>query len=78
VIYKNKYLKDGKTYDQLYEYYKAPDFYNKKGYFSPVYKISYYDGYGYNFYSGAYGYYEYSRPPINIGTDVQWSFFKFA
>jgi len=71
-------LKDGKTYDQLYEYYKAPDYYNKKGYFSPVYKISYYDGYGYNFYTSAYGYYEYSRPPINIGTDVQWSFFKFA
>ena len=25
----------------------------------------YYDGYGYNFYNGNYGYYEYSRPPIN-------------
>ena len=27
--------------------------------------MTYYDGYGYNFYTGAYGYYEYSRPPIN-------------
>ena len=51
--------------------------YFEKGYFSPVYKLTYYDGYGYNYYTGAYGYYEYSRPPINIGTDVQWSFFKF-
>ena len=27
--------------------------------------MTYYDGYGYNFYNGAYGYYEYSRPPVN-------------
>lgn len=27
--------------------------------------MTYYDGYGYNFYTGAYGYYEYSRPPVN-------------
>ena len=25
VTYENSYLKDGKTYNQLYQYYKAPN-----------------------------------------------------
>ena len=36
--------------------------YNAAGYYSPTYLLMYYDGYGYNFYTGAYGYYEYSLP----------------
>ena len=39
-------------------YYKAPDYYNAAGYYSTTYLLIYYDGYGYNFYYGAYGYYE--------------------
>jgi len=53
----------GKTYNELYDYYRPPEFYNEKGYTSPYYKETYYDGYGQNFYYGNYGYYEYSRPP---------------
>lgn len=30
---------------------------------SPTYSITYYNGYGYNFFYGAYGYYEYSVNP---------------
>ena len=28
-----------------------------------MYDKTYYDGYGYNYYTGNYGYYAYSRPP---------------
>ena len=38
---------------------------NTKGYKSAYYGMTYYDGYGYNYYTGNYGYYEYSRPPIS-------------
>jgi hypothetical protein len=53
----------GKSVEELHSYYKAPGQLNKKGYKSTLYGLTYYDGYGYNYYSGNYGYYEYSRPP---------------
>ena len=34
------------------------------GNYSDVYQLEYYDGYGYNFYSQKYGYYEYSCAPV--------------
>ena len=37
----------------------------------------YFDGYGYNFYYGNYGYYEYSRPPSLMDVP-QWDATKFA
>ena len=52
----------------MYTYYRAPNYYNRVGYYSTVFLIVYYDGYGYNFYYNTYGYYEYSvnqRPPSN-------------
>ena len=44
----------------MYTYYRAPNYYNAAGYYSTVFLVVYYDGYGYNFYYGDYGYYEYS------------------
>ena len=38
--------------------------------------MTYYDGYGYNYYTGSYGYYEYSRPPIE-STGPPWELAKF-
>jgi hypothetical protein len=52
-----------RTYDELDNYFRPTDFYNSKGYYSNYYKEDYFDGYGYNFYYGNTGYYEYSRPP---------------
>ena len=57
----NAYFKDGRTYSKLYVYYRPDNFYWEIGYYSLVYKDTYYDGYGYNFYYGVYGYYENSR-----------------
>ena len=51
---------DGKTYSRLYVYYKPENYYNATGYYSTTFTLVYYDGYGYNFYYGDYGYYEYS------------------
>ena len=53
----------GRTKTELHKYYKAPNHLNPSGYKSKVYGLTYYDGYGYNYYTGNYGYYEYSRPP---------------
>jgi hypothetical protein len=50
----------GKTYKPLTKYFKPAGYYNAEGYLSPFYDKLYYDGYGYNFYYGAYCYYEYS------------------
>ena len=36
------------------------NYYDAIGFYSPVYGLTYYNGYGYNFYYGQYGYYEYS------------------
>ena len=60
-IYANAYLRDGRTYEPLYVYYRAPNYYNPAGYYSALYLQTYYDGYGYNFYYQTYGYYEYSE-----------------
>lgn len=55
----------GRTKMELHKYYKAANHLNPTGYKSKVYGLTYYDGYGYNYYTGNYGYYEYSRPPQN-------------
>ena len=55
-----------RTYSELYNYYRSKNYYNEAGYLSTDYKATYYDGYGYNFYNGNYGYYEFSRPPTEI------------
>ena len=41
------------------------DYHNPDGYYSETYGLTYYDGYGYNYYTHALGYYEYSRPPLD-------------
>jgi len=61
----------------LTEYYKAPNYFNAEGYFSQEYGLVYYDGYGYNFYNGEYGYYEYSRAPA-ISTGSVFEFQRFV
>ena len=61
------------TYSPLYVYYRPADYYNANGYYSNVFLIVYYDGYGYNFYYGDFGYYEYSlneAPPGVTPTPV--------
>ena len=59
-IYYDK--KTQRTKKLLHNYYKASNYFNKNGYKSAVYGKTYYDGYGYDYYTGNYGYYEYSRP----------------
>ena len=49
---------------------------NSQGYTSKVYGMTYYDGYGYNYYTGDYGYYEYSRPPVS-GVGPPWEISQF-
>ena len=39
-------------------YYLPDGFEAESGYYSSSYSKTYYDGYGYNFYSGEYGYYQ--------------------
>ena len=58
-----------------------PEYYNAEGYYCADYDTKYYDGYGYNFYNGNYGYYEYSRPPppgIGKPWDITYFFQTFA
>ena len=53
-----------RSYSPLYVYYLPPGLYFAVGYYSLLYGRIYYDGYGYNFYYGQYGYYEYSTNPV--------------
>ena len=62
--------KNGKTYTKLYAYYLPYNFYDKKGYYSVSKDKIYYDGYGYNFYYGKYGYYETSPTDVDAGNVV--------
>ena len=49
------------TYQPLCEYYLPKDYVNPNGsYYSTQYSKEYTDGYGYDFYYGGYGYYDYS------------------
>ena len=71
-VYTNTYWNAGagRTSQPLYVYYRPVNYYNPIGYYSTVFLLVYYDGYGYNFYYGTYGYYEYSvnqRPPPTGG-----------
>ena len=47
----------GRSYSVLYSYYLPPNYYQAGGYFSPLYKIKYYNGYGWNFYYQQGNYY---------------------
>jgi hypothetical protein len=60
--YSNSYysVSKARTSRPLYVYYRAPNYFNARGYYSTVFLLVYYNGYGYNFYYGRYGYYEYS------------------
>ena len=67
----NQYFnaKTGRTYAPLKQHYKPKDFFAGKGYYSPDYGQIYFDGYGFNFYTGEYGFYEWSlnlmeQPPL--------------
>ena len=65
-IYFKKINGVGKTYEPLYVYFRPKNYYTPRGYFSPKYNETYYDGYGYNFFTGAKGYYQYSlNTPID-------------
>ena len=61
-VYTNTYWNagTGRTSQPLYVYYRPVNYNNPIGYYSTVFLLVYYDGYGYNFYYGTYGYYEYS------------------
>ena len=61
----------GRTKTELYTYFKAKNTLNSAGYKSKLYGLTYYDGYGYNYYTNNYGYYEYSRPPVS-GVGPPW------
>jgi hypothetical protein len=63
--YSNSYWNSGlgRTYQPLFVYYLPVGFVSTTGFYSPRYGITYYNGYGYNFYYGAYGYYEFSVNP---------------
>ena len=50
-------FRGGRSYGVLYAYYLPPNYYNAIGYYSPMYRIKYYNGYGYNFYYRKYNYY---------------------
>jgi hypothetical protein len=65
---KNSYYnsRTKRTSKPLYVYYRAPNYYNAVGYYSTVFLVVYYDGYGYNFYYGRYGYYDYSINQIPV------------
>ena len=63
----NSYFSNGKTYKPLTSYYLPQDYFNSKGYYSDVYTVTYYDGYGYNFFYGDYDYYEFSVNDAPLG-----------
>ena len=76
--YSNSYWDkcSGRTSKPFYVYYIPPDYYNATGYYSEVYLMTYYNGYGYNFYYGEYGYYEYSVNAYTAeGSSAGWSAF---
>ena len=52
-----------RTTEPFYVYYLPANYYNAAGYYSSTFSKTYYDGYGYNFYYGTYGYYDYSVNP---------------
>ena len=55
----------GRTYKPLTTYYlPAIGYKTQFGYYSPEYLTTYYDGYGYNFYTGQGNYYQFSKPEI--------------
>ena len=68
----NEYLdmETWRTYEPLYLYYKAPGFQDEEGYLSPMYNQTYFDGYGYDFYYGGKGYYEYSVHPSEMSQNM--------
>ena len=61
-----QYLENDRSYKIMYEYYKPQtyhylgNYYDPIGYHSNTFAITYYNGYGYNFYYGEYNYYEFS------------------
>lgn len=69
--YSNSYysVTTKRTSRPLYVYYRAPNYFNAAGYRSSYFLLVYYDGYGYNFYYGRYGYYEYSVNQTPEGED---------
>ena len=65
--YENEYWDSTykRTYNDLENYYKNLEYFNAKGYYSSYYDHTYYDGYGFNYYTGSYGYYEFSMPLVS-------------
>jgi hypothetical protein len=66
----NTYLVNGRTTRPLLTYYRPIGYYNARGYYSLVYGKIYYNGYGYNFYTRRYGYYQTSANAIIVGGAV--------
>ena len=70
-VYTNSYWNPalGRTSQPFYVYYLPPNYYTPIGYYSYLYGLVYYNGYGYNFYYATYGYYQYSVnevPPVAV------------
>ena len=47
-------------------YFRPTGFKKERSYYSLTYRKAYYDGYGFNFYYGNYGYYENSKNDIKV------------
>ena len=62
VTYTNAYWdpQTNLTFQPLTQYYKPENFTASEAYYSTVYKQNYSDGYGFNFYTKKYGYYQYT------------------
>ena len=79
---KNTYFNaaSGRTYHALYVYYRPLMYYNAIGYYSTLYLMIYFNGYGYNFYYNKYGYYENSPNDVetNTGTIIGGLVFSFC
>ena len=58
----------GRSHAVLYVYYLPPNYYNPIGYYSSLYGKTYYNGYGYNFYYGKYGYYQNSPNEVYVSS----------
>ena len=54
----NLYFLNNRTYKPLLLYFRPDGYYNEAGYYSNLYELKYYDGYGYNFFTGNTNYYQ--------------------
>ena len=69
------YFSNGRTYQPLYVYFRPKKFRSWRDYYSSTYNQTYNDGYGYNFFTGEYSYYENS---LNVPIDNSPMYYSMA